>query len=241
MQAWLLAATLSDLGDVAWFIGLAWTATQVSGPAGVGLVMGAGSLPRAAMMLLGGALADRLDPRRTMVLANLARIVVLLVAIAVVEASGSRSGSLLVVAVVFGIVDALYLPASSTMPRQLVRPDDLGSVAAMFQLGSRLATLIGAPVGGVAVAVGGLPAVMAIDAASFAAIAVVLATAAAPALPARAVGRSEHPRRPGRRLRLPAPHSPGALPGHRALGAQPLRRPDHRRRARPAHPGGRMG
>ena len=35
------------------------------------------------------------------------------------------------------------------MPRQLVRPDDLAATVAMFQLGNRLATLLGAPVGGV--------------------------------------------------------------------------------------------
>src|SRR3954471_24501322 len=84
--AWVIASSLSRVGDVAWFIGLAWTAVHVAGPAGAGLVMGIGSVPRAAILLVGGAYADRLDARRTMVLANLARIVVLLVAIVVVEA-----------------------------------------------------------------------------------------------------------------------------------------------------------
>jgi MFS family permease len=189
--AWVGAATVSRIGDVAWFIGLAWTAAHVAGPAGAGLVMGVGSVPRAAVLLLGGALADRWDARRSMVVANLARVGVLLAAAAFIEANGSSLALLAGVAVVFGLVDALYDPASGTMPRQLVQPDDLAAVAAMFQLGSRLAVLIGAPLGGVAVAAGGLPAVMLIDAGSFAAIAVVLATLLQPRFPReRSAGRS---------------------------------------------------
>ncbi len=173
--AWVLASSLSRVGDVAWFIGLAWTAAHVAGPAGVGLVMGVSSVPRAAILLIGGAYADRLDARRTMVIANLARIAVLAVAILVVDARESSLVLLLVVAVVFGLVDGMYDPASGTMPRQLVRPEDLAAVSSMFQLGSRMATLIGAPLGGILVATGGLTWVMAFDAVSFAVIAVVLA------------------------------------------------------------------
>lgn len=173
--ALVVAASLSRAGDVAWFIGLAWTAAHVAGPAGAGLVMGVGSVPRAALLLIGGVYADRLDARRTMVIANLARIVVLAVAIVVVDARASSLALLLVVAVVFGLVDSMYEPASGTMARRLVRPDDLAAVSSMYQLGGRIATLVGAPLGGVLVAAGGLSWVMLFDAASFEVIAVVLA------------------------------------------------------------------
>ncbi|CAN5425648.1 MFS transporter [soil metagenome] len=189
VQAWVASTTLSGLGDAAWMVGLAWTAAVEFGPATAGLVLGIGATPRAVMLLLGGALADRLDPRRTMIATNLARIAILLVGIALAETWGIGFGLLLGIAICFGIADALYLPASSTLPPQLVRPDDLGPTQAMFQLGHRLATLIGAPVGGIAVAWGGLPLVMAIDAASFLVIAVVLATVLKPRFPlARSTG-----------------------------------------------------
>jgi MFS family permease len=191
VMAWVVASSLSRVGDVAWFIGLAWTAVHVAGPAGAGLVMGIGSVPRAAILLIGGAYADRLDARRTMVIANLARIAVLIAAIAVVETQESSLVLLLVVAVVFGLVDGLYDPASGTMPRQLVRPEDLAAVSSMFQLGSRTATLIGAPLGGFLVATGGLSDVMVFDAISFAVIAVVLAALIRPRFPLeRSAGKS---------------------------------------------------
>jgi MFS family permease len=118
-----------------------------------------------------------------MVAADAGRVVVLLAATATVLAHGVSLPLLLVVAVVFGTVDALYLPASGTLPRQLVRPDDLGRTAALNQLGSRLATLLGAPLGGAVVALGGIEAVMLLDAASFVAVGLVVALVLRPRFP----------------------------------------------------------
>jgi MFS family permease len=181
--AYVGASSISHIGDIAWFVGLAWTAAHVAGPAGAGLVMGVGSVPRAAVLLIGGAYADRLDPRRTMVVANLARILVLVLALGVVQAGALSLGLLVAVAVLFGVGDAFYDPASGTMPRQLVRPEDLASVASMFQLGGRIATLAGAALGGVLVAAGGLRLGMIFDAASFVVIAAVLAAVLKPRFP----------------------------------------------------------
>lgn len=183
VQGWILSAGISQAGDVAWYVGLAWSATQVTSPAGAGLVMGIGAVPRALVLLWGGALADRLDARRTMIVANLGRILVLAAAAIVVAAAGVSLALLLVVAVLFGLVDALYTPASGTMPRRMVRAEDLVKLAASTQLANRLAVFVGAPLGGFLVAHGGLAAVMIIDAISFGVIAIALAWVVRPRLP----------------------------------------------------------
>jgi MFS family permease len=64
-------------GDAAWLVAFAWTAATVADPATAGLVLGAGTLPRAVTALNGGALADRYDARRVVMLANAGRIAVL--------------------------------------------------------------------------------------------------------------------------------------------------------------------
>jgi MFS family permease len=171
------------MGDIAWYVGLAWSAAQVTTPAGAGLVMGIGAVPRALVLLWGGALADRLDARRTMILANLGRILVLAVAAVVVELAGVSLPLLLIVAVLFGLVDAIYSPAAGTMPRRMVRDEDLVKLAAGTQLALRLGVFVGAPLGGLLVAHGGLAWVMVVDAASFAVIAIALAWVVKPRLP----------------------------------------------------------
>jgi MFS family permease len=110
MHGWIFSAAVSQIGDMAWYVGLAWSAAQVTSPAGVGLVMGIGALPRALILLFGGALADRLDGRRLMVLANLGRIAVLAPAAVIVAAWGVSLPLLLTVAVLFGAPDAIYTP-----------------------------------------------------------------------------------------------------------------------------------
>jgi MFS family permease len=185
VQAWVVSGGISQAGDAAWLLGIAWTSAQIGGAHGAALVMGIGTLPRALLTIFGGALADRLDARRTMVWANLGRIVVLLATVAVISVTEVTIAMLVAVQVIFGTVDALYRPASSTMPRQLVRADDLGGVSAMFQLAGRLAGFVGAPLGGVLIAVGGLRAVALVDAISFVFISVLLAFALKPRLPRR--------------------------------------------------------
>ncbi|MFF0341185.1 MFS transporter [Kribbella sp. NPDC004875] len=183
VHAWILSGAVSEAGDVAWYVGLAWSAAQVASPAAAGLVMGIGALPRALILLFGGALADRLDGRRTMIVANLGRIAVLVVAALVVAAGQVSLPLLLAIAVFFGAVDALYNPASGTLPRRMVRPDDLVALAAGRQLANRLAVFVGAPLGGLLVARGGLVTVMVVDAVSFGVIAVVLAFVVRPRFP----------------------------------------------------------
>ncbi|TCC49609.1 MFS transporter [Kribbella capetownensis] len=183
VHAWIFAAAVSKVGDMAWYIGLAWSAAQITTPAGAGLVMGIGALPQALVLLFGGALADRIDGRRVMVMANLGRIVVLTAGAVLASLWGLSLLLLLTIAVVFGVVDAIYTPAAGTLPRRMVQPDDQVKLMAGNQLAVRLAIFVGAPLGGLLVAHGGLVTVMLVDAASFAVIAAVLAFLVKPRLP----------------------------------------------------------
>ncbi|CAN5461114.1 MFS transporter [soil metagenome] len=174
VHTWVAARGISETGDTVWLIALAWTAVHVAGPAQAGLLVGLGTLPRAALMLFGGVLADRWDNRRTVLVANFARVLVQVVGVVLLTVVDGHVFSILAgVAVTFGLADAIHNPASGTMARQMVRPDDLRAVVAMFQTVGRLARLLGAPLGGVLVAAFDLRVAMLVDAVSFAAIGVV--------------------------------------------------------------------
>lgn len=167
VHGWLLVKGVSDAGDAAWMIALAWTAVQLASPAVAGLVVAAGTLPRAAVLLVGGVLADRFDVRRVLAATTGARVLVLLATIAVAVLAGESVALLVAVAVAFGLCDAVFEPAAATLGRQLVREDDLAAYAGASQTASRLGTMAGAAVGGGLVAVGGLPASAAANAATY--------------------------------------------------------------------------
>lgn len=71
------------------------------------------------------------------------------------------------VALVFGAADAIFLPAAATVPPRLLPPERLSQGAAVSAMSARLALTLGAPLGGVLVAVGGLPLACVVNAATF--------------------------------------------------------------------------
>ena len=172
--AWLTAVGVSWFGDYAWSVALAWTAAHTLSPVLAGVVLGAEMLPQALLVLLGGVLADRYDPRRLLVAGQLGQAAVLVLG-ALAWSSGLRGAPvLLAIAVSFGVASGLTMPSGMTLVRQIVADDDLGTVQGWNQISSRAMKLGGAPVGGVLVAWGGLVAVMLADAATFVVIAAVL-------------------------------------------------------------------
>lgn len=168
VHIWIVVKALSDAGDALWTIALAWTAVQIASPAVAGLIIAAGTVPRAIVLLFGGVIADRADARRVMLLFNVLRIGVLIgVALWVLAAPPSVT-VLLAAAVAFGICDAFYEPSAGTIARQLVRTSDLPAYGALSQTTSRLGTMAGAAVGGVLVAHVGLSGSASVNALTFA-------------------------------------------------------------------------
>ncbi|WP_372983605.1 MFS transporter [Microbacterium sp.] len=167
VHAWILVKALSDAGDALWTIALAWTAVQTASPAVAGLIVAAGTLPRAVVLLFGGMIADRADARRVMMLFNAVRVGVLVTVALWVLSAPPTVGVLLLAAIAFGVCDAFYEPSAGTVARQLVRAADLPSYGALSQTASRLGTMAGAAVGGVIVASAGLVGSAAVNAVTF--------------------------------------------------------------------------
>lgn len=180
VQTWVAAMAISWFGDAVWTVALAWTAVHTLSPAMAGVVLGAETLPQAVFVLLGGVIADRWDTRRVLVTGRLVQGAVLLGG-AAMWAAGERGAPLLVtMGVLLGTATGLTLPAAATLARQLVRGDDLATVSGWNQIGGRVARLLGAPAGGVAVAAVGPAGAMLANAVTFVGIAAVLAVVVRP-------------------------------------------------------------
>ncbi|MGW6533162.1 MFS transporter [Streptomyces venezuelae] len=173
---WLGAYTTSMVGDGIYFVALSWAAAR-SGSAGqAGLVLAVGAVPRAVLMLGGGVVADRLGPRRVVIGSDAVRCAVLLAAALLLLVSSPGIWLLACLALVFGAVDALFLPSVGALPPRITAPDQLGRVQGMRGLAQRVATVVAAPLGGLAVALGGPSAAFAVGGALFV-VSLVLLTA----------------------------------------------------------------
>lgn len=159
---------IADAGDAIWTVALAWTAVQVTTPALAGLVIAAGAVPRALALLFGGVLADRLNARKIMVLFNSVRTAVLVAVAIWCVLTAPSVFVLLVAALAFGLCDAFYEPAASTISRQMVTRADLPTYGAAMQTSSRLGGMLGSAMGGVIVAQVGLAGSASVNAVAFA-------------------------------------------------------------------------
>ncbi|NEC04666.1 MFS transporter [Streptomyces sp. SID7909] len=152
---WLGAYTASMIGDSVYYMALAWAAARTGNASQTGLVLAAGSIPRAVLLLGGGVLADRLGPRRVVVASDTVRCLVILGLAGALLLTSPTVWMLIAVALVFGAVDALFLPAVGALPPRITAASQLARVQGMRGLATRTANVVGAPLGGVAVALGG--------------------------------------------------------------------------------------
>jgi predicted MFS family arabinose efflux permease len=117
----------------------------------------------------GGSLADRWDLRRTIIVTNLLQAVAL---VPLLTVTSERIWPAFVVAAAQGLLAQVNDPASFAMVPRIVPAGQLLEANAANTAASAIARLIGSPLGGIAVVLGGLDAVVVIDAVTFLAVAV---------------------------------------------------------------------
>ncbi|MGH2462558.1 MAG: MFS transporter [Candidatus Limnocylindria bacterium] len=168
--------TISLLGDQFHFVALAWLVLQLTGSGlAVGTVLMVAGIPRAIFILVGGAFADRASPRGVMLASNALRAAFVGVLAILVLSGSAELWQLYVLAAGFGIVDAFFWPALSTMVPMLVTEDHLPAANALMQGSQQLTGLLGPALAGLLVAAVGTGLAFGIDAASFAVAAGALA------------------------------------------------------------------
>lgn len=117
----VLGEGLSMFGDAAFDIALAWMVLHTTGSAGALMgVMLAQAIPRGLLLLLGGALTDRMDARKVMLIAHGARCGAMLALATLIFTHSMHIWHLYILAALMGSIAAIFTPASeSVLPRLL--------------------------------------------------------------------------------------------------------------------------
>jgi MFS family permease len=148
LLGWLFGFGSSILADQVFFLALTWAVIQVGSPGQVGLVLAAGSVPRLLILVVGGAIADRVSPKRIIIGTDSGRAVVMAAAAAVIMLGLMGIAGLVVVALVIGALDGLFLPAVGALPGRIAEQREMGRVAALRTVTQRSALLVGGPLAG---------------------------------------------------------------------------------------------
>ena len=163
-----LGSAVSLLGDQFYFVALPWLVLQLSGSSlALGTIMMSAAIPRGLLMLMGGAVSDRLAPRNILLVTTVARTLLVTFIAVLTWAHWVEVWQLYFLAFAFGVADAFGLPAGQALLPTLVAPDQLTVANSMFSSSMQASSLLGPAPAGLVIKVWGLATAFFIDAASF--------------------------------------------------------------------------
>ncbi len=166
----------STVGDYCYAVALPWLVLSGhGGPTLLGTVLACYGVPRVVALPAGGVLADRLGPRRIMLIADTARAILAGLLMLVAARHVTAIAVLGPIAVGLGAGEGLFLPAANSIMPSLLVPDRLAAGNAINMAALQAGSVLGPVLGGVMVAAAGSVPAFAVDAASFAVSAVTLA------------------------------------------------------------------
>ncbi len=164
-----VATALSLFGDFFSYIALAWLVLELTGSSlALGAVLVVQAVPRALLMVVGGALADRFSPRLTM-LGSMGLRAVFVAPLAVLVITGRvQMWEVYGISAVLGIVGAFFMPARTSILPKVVADHELEPGNAVLNVTGQASVIVGPVVGGIIVSAFGVGWAFAGDAACFA-------------------------------------------------------------------------
>lgn len=167
-RLWLIGGTISLLGDQFYLVALPWLVLQQTGSAAVmGAIMMAGAIPRALLMLMGGAVSDRMSARKIMMATATARTILVTVIGVLVWLRVLRTWELYALAFAFGVADAFAVPAQTAYMPSLLKREQLVAASSVSQSTGQLTTILGPVPAGFVIQTLGVAWAFFVDAISF--------------------------------------------------------------------------
>jgi len=167
-RRWLIGGTISLLGDQFYLVALPWLVLQQTGSAvAMGAIMMAGAIPRALLMLMGGAVSDRMSARKIMIAAATARTICVTVIGVLVWLRMLRTWELYALAFAFGVADAFAVPAQTAYMPSLVKREQLVAASSASQSTAQMTTIVGPVPAGFVIKTLGVAWAFFVDAISF--------------------------------------------------------------------------
>jgi MFS family permease len=189
-----LGATISQLGDQFYLVALPLLALQMTGSSVIlGALLMTAAIPRALLMLVGGAVIDRFSARRVLLTTAAVRTVLVGAVAALTWFHLIQLWELYALTFAFGVADAFSFPAGPALMPTLVPPEQLQPANALMQGSTVLTQMAGPAPAGLLIQAVGVASALFFDALSF--VGVILALLRIPD-PPKAPAATEAPARP---------------------------------------------
>jgi MFS family permease len=152
-----------------WFVALTWLVLQKTGSGlAIGTVLMAAAIPRGLLMLIGGAISDRLPTKRVAAIAALMNSFLVGAIAVMLFLDAFHLKIVIAIAALFGILEAFLYPAILALLPQLIGKPQLGQANAWMQGSEQITNVVGPAVAGIAIGALGLPLAFTINTVLFA-------------------------------------------------------------------------
>jgi len=136
--------SISWMGDQFYVVAMPWLVLQLTGSAvALGAILMTAAIPRAVLMLIGGAMTDRISARRIMIATAWLRTLLVAALAALVWFHLLHLWHIYVLAFAFGSADAFYSPAAQAFLPSLLKPEQLPAANSVSQSTLQITTLVG--------------------------------------------------------------------------------------------------
>ncbi len=197
-------STISLLGDQFYLVAMPWLVLQItSSSLALGGVLMTTAIPRAALMLVGGAMTDRFSARRVLMVTAAVRAVLVGIVAGLIALKVVALWHVYLLTFAFGVADAFSLPSGSALIPTLVEPEQLRPANAFMQGSAVMTQMVGPAPAGLLVKLSGIAGAFFFDALSF--LAVIAALLRIPDPPRAGTGAAADG------TPAPAPARPGML------------------------------
>lgn len=167
-RALWISVCLISLAVQFYFVGLVWLVLDVTGSGlALGTVLAVAAVPRAAAMLLSGALIDRRPGRLLLTVSSLTSAALVGLIAGLLGLGDLGLGQVLVLVSLLGLMDAIFYPVASALVARLVDRSRLASANALVQGADTVANIVGPVLSGFVVGAFGLEAAFWLNAALF--------------------------------------------------------------------------
>lgn len=143
--SWLMGGSVvSALGDQFSMIALPWLVLQLTGdPLALGMMVAVMGIPRAILILFGGAVVDRYSPKGVLMLTKHVNAILLAILAALVLLGKATLLPIALLAVGLSVASAFSIPAGTSMLPHAVAPQHLAAANAAMMAVRQLSMLAG--------------------------------------------------------------------------------------------------
>jgi MFS family permease len=168
--------TVSAFGDSLHRLALAWWVMKETGSGfAMGIALACTMVPMVPFLLIGGALVDRFDRVKIMLVSDIARAVLVGAFALLMALDRLELWHVYALSFAFGTFDAFFVPALQAVLPSLVPRDDLPSANSLRAVAKQLASILGPMLGALVISIGQGYIVFVIDAMTFVISAIAIA------------------------------------------------------------------